>query len=140
MTKTSLQIQGDIYALLRSSQLSEAVTGDVYRKGYRPKDSRKEDVVIIFTSGLTDEIQTGFVTIHIYVPDRAKADGSGVMEMDGARAEELERAAQEWVDTLTCAVSNYKFSLAQTICTEPSESINQHFVVIALKYKYYDNN
>lgn len=69
MAKTSKQIQGDIYRLLMDSTLHEQITGEVYRKGMRPRDSRKEDAVVIFTAGLADQIQTGVVTVHIYVPD-----------------------------------------------------------------------
>lgn len=137
MAKTSKQIQGDIYGMLRSSKLYEKTSGEVYRAGMRPRDSRKEDVVVIFTTGLTDQIQTGVVTVHIYVPDKDPY-GNGVLVEDGERLEEVEILAQEWVDSLTAGVSCYKFKLQQTICTEEAEDINQHYVVVCLKYQYYD--
>ena len=139
MAKTSKQIQGDIYRLLRDSTLYEQITGEVYRKGMRPRDSRKEDAVVIFTAGLADQIQTGVVTVHIYVPD-TDTYGNGVWVEDGERLEEVERLAQEWVDSLTAEVSCYKFKLQQTICTEEAEDINQHYVVVCLKYKYFGDD
>lgn len=137
MAKTSKQIQGDIYRLLMDSTLHEQITGEVYRKGMRPRDSRKEDAVVIFTAGLADQIQTGVVTVHIYVPD-TDPYGNGVLVEDGERLEEVEILAQEWVDSLTAGGSCYKFKLQQTICTEEAEGINQHYVVVCLKYEYYD--
>lgn len=139
MAKTSKQVQGDIYRLLKDSTLYSMISGEVYRNGYRPRDSRKEDAVVIFTAGLPDEIQTGVVTVHIYVPDIDPYD-NGVLVEDGERTEELEALAQRWVDSLTAEVSCYKFKLQQTICTEEAEDINQHFIVVALKYKYFGDD
>lgn len=137
MTRTAKQIQGDIYNLLKTSIIADEISGGVYRSGYRPRDSQAEDAVVIFTSGLTNQIQTGVITVHVYIPDIDPYD-NGVMVENGARAETLETLAQQWVDGLTTAVSSYRFRLQQTICTEAAEEINQHYIVIALKYEYYD--
>lgn len=139
MAKTAKQIQGDVYTLLRDSSLYTNISGEVYRNGLRPRDSQLEDAVVIFTTGLPDEIQTGVVTIDIYVPDIDPYD-NGVLVEDGERTEQLEALAQAWVDSLTCDVSNYRFSLQQTIYTEAEPDINQHFVVIKLKYEYFSQD
>lgn len=139
MAKTSKQVQGDVFQLLKDSTLYTMISGEVYRKGYRPRDSRKEDAVVIFTAGLPTEIQTGVVTVNIFVPD-IDPYGNGVSVEDGERTEEIERLAQEWVDSLTAEVSCYKFELQQTIYTEEEAEINQHFVVVKLKYKYFGDD
>ena len=136
MAKTGKQVQGDIYQLLKDSTLYTMISGDVYRNGYRPRDSRLEDAVVIFTAGLPDQIQTGVVTVNIYVPDIDPYD-NGVFVEDGQRTEELERLAQAWVDSLTAEVSCYKFKLMQTIYTEEEADINQHFIVVKLGYEYF---
>lgn len=136
MAKTSKQVQGDVYRLLKDSTLYTLISGEVYRKGYRPRDSRKEDAVVIFTTGLADEIQTGVVTVNIFVPD-IDPYNNGVWVEDGARTEELEKLADAWVESLTAEVSNYRFKLQQTIYTEEDKDTHQHFVVVKLKYKYY---
>lgn len=138
MAKTGKQVQGDIYRLFKGSTLYSMISGDVYRNGYRPRDSRLEDAIVTFTTGLPDQIQTGVVTVNIFVPDIDPYD-NGVFVEDGQRTEELERLAQAWVDSLTAAVSCYKFKQMQTIYTEEEAKINQHFIVIKLKYKYFDN-
>ncbi len=136
MAKTGKQIQGDIYRFLRASDLAGQISGEVYRNGYRPRDSREEDAIVTFTAGLPDQIQTGVVTINIYVPD-IDTDGNGTWVEDGERTEEMERLAQEWVDSLTTALSGYKFQLQQTIYTETEPDTNQHFTVVKLKYDYF---
>ena len=139
MAKTGKQVQGDIYQLLKGSTICSMISGDVYRNGYRPRNSSLEDAVVTFTAGLPDQIQTGVVTVNIYVPDIDPYD-NGVFVEDGQRTEELERLAAEWVNSLTAAVSCYAFKLQQTIYTEEEAEINQHFVVVKLGYKYFDIN
>lgn len=135
MAKTAKQVQTDIINLLRNSELAAEVTGEIYRKGYRPRDSRKEDIIVIFTTGLPDEIQTGVVTVNIFIPD-IDPYGNGVQVEDGERAETLEALAQRWVDNLSG--TNYLFELQQTIYTETEPEINQHFVVVKLRYRLYE--
>jgi hypothetical protein len=134
--KTGKQVQSDIMALLKNSTLANAVNGKIYRFGYRPRDSRAEDIVVAFTTGLPDQIETGVVTVNIFVPDIEAPDtDNGVMLEDGKRSEELEIASAAWVESLTADKSDYHFTLQQTIYTETESEIGQHFVVIKLKYE-----
>lgn len=139
MAKTGKQVQGDICNFLKGSTLYKMISGDVYRSGYRPRDSRLEDAVVIFTAGLPDEIQMGVVTVNIYVPDIDPYD-NGVFVEDGQRTEELELLASKWVESLTAAVSCYKFKLKQTIYTDEELDIKQHFIVVKLGYEYFGND
>ena len=139
MIKTSRQVQGDIYRMLKDSTFSSMISGEVYRQGYRPRDSQKEDAVVIFTTGLSNQIQTGVVTVNIFVPDIDPYE-NGVWVEDGERTEEIERLAEKWVESLTTDKSCYKFELQQTIYTEEEAEINQHFIVVKLKYEYFDDN
>lgn len=136
MAKTGKQVQTDVYNLLLSSALLPTISGAVYRKGYRPRDSKLEDAIVTFTTGIPTQVEEGVVTVNIYVPDIDPYD-NGVLVEDGQRTAEIETAAQAWVDTLTANVSNYKFRLMQTIYTEEEPEINQHFIVVKLAYKYY---
>lgn len=136
-TLTSKRVQGDIYRLLKRSSLAASLSGQVYRQGMRPRDSRQEDAVVIFTTGLPDQVQSGVVTVNIFVPD-VEGVGTGVLEEDGKRCEEIEAAAAAWVKTLTADKSCYRLSLQQTIYTEAEPETNQHFVVVKLKYRFFD--
>lgn len=139
MAKTAKQVQTDIINLLERSELVSEISGDVYRSGYRPRDSRLEDAIVIFTTGLPDEIETGVVTINVFVPD-IDPFNNGVLVEDGERTSALEVLAQSWVDSLSAAMSNYAFELQQTIYTEAEPDINQHFVVVKLKYRLFERN
>lgn len=136
--KTAKQVQGDVIALLKNSALTSMITGKVYRNGYRPKDSKAEDAIVTFTAGQAEQVQTGIVTINIFIPD-IDPFANGVMVENGARSEQLEIAASAWVESLTAGRSDYRFKLQQTITTAPAPEINQHFIVIKLQYKLLTN-
>lgn len=139
MVKTSRQVQGDIYGFLRDSTLAEALTGGIYRSGCRPRDSRLEDAVVTFTAGLAEgDVQTGVVTVQIFVPDITPYPDNGVWIEDVERCETMERFAQDWVEGLNARGSDYLFSQREAISTAEEEAIHQHFVVVKIYYKYYD--
>ena len=135
MEKTAKQIQGDIYRMLKESNLATMITGQIYRNGYRPRDSRKEDAVVIFTTGTSGQRPAGVITINIFVPD-IDPYANGLYVEDGQRTEQLESAALQWTESLTTGKSDYKFSLQQTIYTEEEPDMHQHFIVVKLKYEY----
>lgn len=138
MAKTAKQVQGDIYQLLKESRLATKLSGGVYRgtpeSSYRPRDSQKEDAIVIFTAGKPGQVQTGAITVNIYVPD-IDPYNNGILAEDGKRTAEIEQLAQEWVDSLIDNVYTYDFEQSDTIYTEAEPKINQHFVVVKLKYK-----
>lgn len=134
---TGKRVQSDVYSLLKHSTLSTMISGAVYRQGMRPKDSKEEDAIVIFTAGLPDQVQTGVVTVNIYVPDIDPYD-DGLLVEDSERTEEVEGLAQQWVEGLTADRTNYLFRLQQTIFTEYEAEIHQHFVVVKLAYEYFD--
>lgn len=137
---TSRQVQGEVYRLLRLSPMAGALSGGVYRAGLRPRDSRREDAVVVFTTGLTGEVETGVVTINVYVPDiDPRADG--VWVEDVRRTEQVERMAAEWAASLTAATTgNYLFRLSGAIETHEEAETRQHFVTVRLRYSYYDTD
>lgn len=137
MTKTGIQIQKDVYQFLLGSELNKVTSGNVYHNGLRPRDSLLEDIIVIFTTGTTSDIQAGIITIHIFVPDISPYS-NGTSTPNLARIQEIEIAAMQWVNSLTTDKSSYLFRLQQTICAEYEENINQHFVVVKLHYKYID--
>lgn len=137
MTKTGRQVQEDVYRMLKGGGLAAFIRGDVYLQGMRPRDSRGEDAVVAFNTGLPGDIQTGAVTVRIYVPD-IDPYGNGTLVEDVSRTLEIEAAAQEWADSLTTSQSNYLFSLRRTVTTEEEPDITQHYVAVSLKYRYYE--
>lgn len=132
---TAHKVQDDIMALLRESELVDYVTGEVYRKGYRPRDSRKEDIVVIFVTGTPEQVERGAVTLNIYVPDITPYN-NGVYVEDGLRVSQIEHLADLWVQSLKARRTNYLFKLLRTISTMREEATHEHFVVVQLEYTY----
>ena len=136
MTKTAKQIVGDAIKLLKGSKLARSITGGIYRTGCRPKGSIVEDLIVIYTTGTPSQIQRGIITLNIYVADIQYGD---IYMENGRRCEEIEIMANEWVEAVIESSVDYLFELQQTIYTECESDINQHFIVIKLKYKLITN-
>lgn len=137
MALTAKDVQGHFYNLLRQSPLAAGISGGVYRAGFRPRDSRLEDAVVIFTAGLPDQIESGSVTINVYVAD-IDPDHDGTWVENGARTAAIERMAADWAGSLTAAGSGFKTSLMQAVHTQEEPQTRQHFVVVRLAYEYFD--
>ena len=134
---TAHKVQTDIMALLADSELCAEVSGEVYRYGYRPRDSRLEDVVVTFVTGTPSQVERGAVTLNIFVPDIIPYN-DGVYVEDGHRTSHIEELADRWVQSLTTSRTNYRFNLLRTISTDNDEAIHQHFVVVQLEYQFKD--
>ena len=159
--KTAKEVQGDFLRMIRelpittdqhtsnalpytlpfvlgAGTLADCISGSVYRQGLRPRDSRLEDITVGFVAGVPTQIQTGVVAICIYVPDIDPYD-NGVMVENMERTAQLELVAQDWYDSIhTPALAlGYNLTLQDTIATVEDEPIQQHFVSIMLKYKFF---
>lgn len=136
MAKTGQQIITDVIGLLQQSELNMYANGKIYREGMRPRDSRAEDIVAIYTTGYAGQIATGVVTINVYVPDIAPYDDAGVLVSDGARCAQLEGYAQRMVDTWDAGKGDYRWSLREIIHTNHDDDIHQSFIVIKMNYEF----
>lgn len=132
---TAHKVQSDIMALLAGSELCAEVSGKVYRAGYRPRDSRLEDIIVTFVTGTPSQVERGAVTLNIYVPGITPYN-NGVYVEDGHRVAHIEALAAQWVDSLVARRSNYRFTLLRTISTEHDEVAHEHFVAVQLEYIY----
>lgn len=133
--RTGQQIITDMIGLLRQTDLPSVIGGKVYRAGTRPRDSRAEDLVVIFTTADAEQFQQGVVTLNIYVPDMPNS-ANGVSLEDSARCAELEAACFLAIESLRANKSDYLFSLKEAIHTQRDTEIGQSFVVARLRFKY----
>lgn len=136
-TLTAKEIETFFLDIVKASPLATAVSGEGYRRDMRPRDSRLEDITVGFVSGMTDQIQTGVIAICVYVPD-IDPYGNGVMSEDGRRTAQLERMAQDWIDSKPTRGTDYRIRLQDTITTVEDEPIHQHFVSIMLRYDLFN--
>lgn len=130
MTKTGQEIVDYFYTLINGSIIKSTINGSVYKSELRPVNSTKEDAVIIFSSGLDDQIQTGFVHVNIYVPDI----NNGTIVPNVARLRAIETTANTFIQGLKAG--EYRIKLASTIQSFKDEDIpNQHFVNVKLHFE-----
>lgn len=132
MAKTGKQIEQEVWRLVKNTELARAISGGVYRSGMRPRDSRKEDIVVRFTAADAEEWQSGVVTVLIYVPDIDVAD-SGTKVEDGMRISALEAMAAQMVDEIDSDPGTFlQFDLSEAISSYEDSAISQHFISIKL--------
>lgn len=136
-TLTASQILSTVYSLLNTSALKAAINGGLYYEGLRPKDSNKEDILLIYTTGLGDQIQEGTITINVFVPD-IESYPAGSKWPNLSRINTLSAIAQTWVESLKPLNIPYQFFLRRTISHSKAEGVDQHFIHIRLGYKLYN--
>ena len=134
--KTGHQIQTDVYNLLKGSAFVAGLSGGLYRQGLRPRNSKLEDCIVIFTTADAEQVQEGVVTLNVYVPDIYPYDNGTPVE-DVARCEAVEADLQSWVNAQTAGVSDYLFRLKGAVHTQRDDEIHQSFVVARITFKLF---
>lgn len=137
MMKTGHDIRDEIYGMLKGSALEQAVSGEVYKNGYRPRDSRLEDIVVTFTQSTAAQVQDGIVTVNIYVPD-IDPYNNGVWVENGARTEKLESALLTWFEGIDRSATDLRLEAAQPPYTMEDSAARQHFVTLRIRFRYLD--
>lgn len=135
MIKTGKEIEYDIYAMLRESELASFVDGKVYKDGLRPFGSTKEDIIVSFAAGLNGQSQSGMVSVRIYVRDIDTGSPDGRLSPDTARCEAIEVKASEVIQGMIEDSTEYDITVESTIQTFPVEEIGQRVVYVMLKYR-----
>jgi hypothetical protein len=140
MRKVAEYVETDVIALINQSTLHSTITGGVYASGGRPFDSKSEDIVVSFLTGLDGQKQMGVANINAYVPD--VYSGGKLLVKNSARCAVLANALKEFKESimtsnLALSRSGYKFiSDGDMIQTFEESEINQHFVNLRLKFEY----
>lgn len=132
--RTSKDIQTDLLALLYDSRLARAVSGEVYRGGQRPRDSKLEDITLRVTSATASQRQEGVAVVNVFVPDIPVGKTATLTE-DARRTAELERVATAWAEALTADVTgDYLIRLDSAVYTMQEEERKEHFIVVRLRF------
>ena len=134
MSRTGQQIVSDVYALLRDGPTVRAITGGLYRGGLRPRDSRREDLVVHFTaSDAGPDVQEGTVTLNLFVPF-LEAPSGGVPTEDSARCEALETILSAELESWGAVVSDYRWRLRSAVHTQRDDQLHESFIVARLGF------
>ena len=135
--KTGHEIETDIYEFLKGSSLMAFVNGGLYRNGTRPRDSRLEDVVVIFTTADGEQVQEGVVTLNVYVPDLISNESNGVPMENISRTVAVERAVLDEVQSWKAGLSDYRFRLKEAVHTNRDPETQQSFVVARIGFQLF---
>lgn len=134
MGRTAGEIRGYFRELLKGSGLIGAVTGGLYFGGTRPRDSRVEDVTVMWSGGVTGEVESGTVTINIAVADMDPYK-DGVLVEDIGRTDLLSRLASEWVEKVEGEEMEYLLSQKEPVHTIWDYERGEHLVVVRIDYR-----
>lgn len=131
MKKTGLQIEQDFYDLVKGSAIDAFITGSTWKDGTRPVDSQKEDALIIFISGLGEQLEIGVVNVNVHVP--MLDIGSGKVK-DTSRCRAVEGVLQQFLDDNT-TYNEYHIQNRVMIQTYKVQDRDEYFVSMSLKFK-----
>jgi hypothetical protein len=140
MRKVAENVEADVIALINAGTLDTTITGGVYASGQRPFNSKAEDIVVSFLTGLDGQKQVGIVNINAYVPDILSA-GKRLVK-NTARCAVIANELNVFkklimTSNLALSRSGYKFLPdGDMIQTFEEPEINQHFVNLRLKFEY----
>lgn len=108
------------------------VNGGYYARDMRPFNSSREDVVVSVMNAYDGQIQEGFVTINVYVPDVLYSDGQ--YHCDAVRTNDIASALEGVCDALNGGEILFLPSvMAQTY---EETAIRQHYVSIRVRFRY----
>jgi len=131
MRKTGNDIEADIFTLVSESALASAIDGGVYRKGTRPLNSKKEDILVAFVGGIDGQKQEGIVNVNAYVNNIDNNSGAKVKDI--GRCKELEHALQSFIEE--AVIENYDMWPDKQIDTYEVQNTEQHCVNLRIAYK-----
>jgi uncharacterized UPF0146 family protein len=131
--KTETEIERDFFRLVKASPLAAAISGELYRKGMRPRNAQTEDIVVTFLSGEESQEQNGVINLNVYVPMIKIRNGSNLVP-NIQRCGELERMIVDFVDGIQS--NEYIYSLRSTPNTlDDPELIQQTTINTRVYYR-----
>ncbi len=137
---TGIEYEKYIYDLVKSHvipslgyTLESVIKGTVYYEGERPTDSKAEDIVVAFASGVDDQFSTSIVMVNTFVPNQDF--GAGLTpSRDLQRIFELSSTLEAFRDSLP--VGNILVEEDATIQSYPVPDIAQYYINLRLKLTY----
>lgn len=112
--------------------LGGVISGNVYKEGLRPLDSKDEDAVVVVSSGTARQIQEFSCYVNVYVPDIASTRNRYLK--DRARMEEIDEQEQAIMTAFNERNAGlYEAELYSPTAHMAAHDINQHFVSFNFK-------
>lgn len=131
--KSGNEIERDFYTYVKGSDLMQVLSGEIYRKGTRPVESRNEDVVIAFLSGLDDQEQTGVVIVNAFL--NGLSFGKSFVRPTG----KIEAVQKELLKLKNTTFAEYYIGGDASSVDTYDEELRQYVVSCRLKFKRISN-
>ena len=132
--KTETQIEKDIFRIVSASPIKDLIGGKVYRRGMRPRDSKEEDCVVQFLTGLEGQFQSGTINVNIYVPKICIGKSTNKVE-NLKRVEELEIKIKELFEESVFEDPEYNLEIRSIPQAIEEEGIDQTKINTRVYYK-----
>lgn len=131
---TTFHEEDIVYQRLNTSTLKTAITG-IIKKGKRPLNSTKEDVVINSLPINSLQLQEGIINVNIYVPNLTITIG-GVQDFtqpNSARLKELTDTAVDLLNDQWPEAGDVNYTVQQQSLLDDPDS-SSHYVNIRLQF------
>lgn len=132
--KVETQIEKDFFRFVKNSPIASAIGGSVYRNGMRPRNSKAEDAVVIFVSGMDGQIQDGVVVLNVFVPKKPFGKDTEPVK-DIARVDALEQVIRDWLDSFSNSEYLLPPSQRPTIQSLEDPQTSETYVHTRIKFK-----
>ena len=132
--KTGGQVETDFYRAAKKTELSRKISGEVYRDGFRPRNSKKEDIIIRLTTLSVGQLQEGVLTILVFVPD-SEVSGKGNLKRNITKLNKFEELGEKAVEEIRQELSEYQKVELQTGIQSYPDSNEEHFVSIKISFQ-----
>ena len=132
--KTGGQVETDFYRATKKTELSRKISGEVYRDGFRPRNSKKEDIIIRMTALSVGQLQEGVLTILVFVPD-SEVYGKGNLKRNITKLNKFEELGEKAVEEIRQELSEYQNVELQTGIQSYPDSNEEHFVSIKISFQ-----
>ncbi len=126
--KVEGEIERDFYAMLKQHNFADMLRGSIYRKDMRPPKSREEDAVVSFFAGFDSQVQTGYITVDVYVPRLNE-------KIDLERITALEVELNNFIHYSD--LGEYRVVDGSSMRTYYNEDLNQDFIVARIPFRRY---
>lgn len=126
-----------LFKILNTSDLKSTITGQIYKEGYRPTNSGKEDVSIKTLAISQEQPQIAISSINCHIPDLKQTIGSATEYVPNSA--KMKAVADKISQIITDALTNpayHNFSLRiddQKTFKNQDTEVREHFQNIRIE-------
>ena len=134
----SHDVETAVWKMLNGSIVKTTITGGIYKEGFRPTNSKKEDISIAVLSMTQDNPQLAVVNVNVFVPDTEQKINNVLEKIPNtARLAELAEKIKSAIDTALVAPQflgiAFKVNYQRVFANQDNES-KEHFNNLRIEF------